>query len=701
MYGTCNCYVSWGLQLFHVPPFRPATIEGFNGSPDQLGPNEHAAIREYILRNPRSDSHDDGQVYSPLRSGEIRVLELHPGKFEHDLCGTLHTVSIDFEYQAISLSADPRNHTTWTHRTNHAISLVDKKVVWYTALSYVWGPPQFDVTFNLQDHSEIMITKSLACALRHLRAEEQSVWLWIDQLCINQKDTREKERQIPLMGLVYRHATNTVIWLGEEGDDNPSVAFETLHIVDSRLQFNNQEFTPRDFKRLVLPEADDVAWWEIKQLFRRPWFSRLWVIQEAVLSTNLYIKCGKSAVAWVNFSAWCGTMEISGILRWMMTDIEVDAKHGRGAETGSLLPASGGSIVSNLEKERVLYTSTQGPTGDMHILRVLVSTRYAQSYETKDKVYGVLAIASSNIVPTYSSEVTTRQVYLETCLPLIPKAVFSILCCVDHGTPLRPSWIPDWSVPRRTESLGYSTKSWGLYHAGGQRFPEFAQAISFDFQLSDKRSVLTLPGKIVDTVSTLGPVSSNAFLSIDDPAHENGHLTANVDIAGSRQSYPSGCTVYDAFWHTLVAGKDDSGNARAPPEYSEVFSLVLDSSTGNMPSLPGQTYSPRRKKGFFTLDSLRSRNPQKILKEMQQAIVAALQYRRFATTDRGYFALVPRGTRLGDRICVFERGHVPFVIRPVEGGEGYELMGECYVHGIMQGEVMEMKDIPLQPVRLV
>lgn len=44
---------------------------------------------------------------------------------------------------------------------------------------------------------------------------------------------------------------------------------------------------------------------------------------------------------------------------------------------------------------------------------------------------------------------------------------------------------------------------------------------------------------------------------------------------------------------------------------------------------------------------------------------------------------------------------MPFVIRLVEGGEGYELMGECYVHGIMQGEVMEMEDMQLEPVSLV
>jgi hypothetical protein len=201
-----------------------------------------------------STQRENDQVYSPLAPGEIRVLELYPGSFESDLRGALHVVSVDFEYVEKMIPFGTRPSVSrLTIPTNHAISLVDKKIVWYTALSYVWGPPKFDVEFHLKSGSRIKITTSLNCALQHLRTEEQSVWLWIDQLCINQKDVREKERQIPLMGLIYRHATNTVIWLGDEGDDNPAIAFNTLDRVNSRLELSFQQVTPKDFQRLLLP----------------------------------------------------------------------------------------------------------------------------------------------------------------------------------------------------------------------------------------------------------------------------------------------------------------------------------------------------------------------------------------------------------------------------------------------------------------
>jgi hypothetical protein len=79
--------------------------------------------------------------------------------------------------------------------------------------------------------------------------------------------------------------------------------------------------------------------------------------------------------------------------------------------------------------------------------------------------------------------------------------------------------------------------------------------------------------------------------------------------------------------------------------------------------------------------------------------------RRFAITTKGYFALVPRGTREGDSIVVFDKACVPFVARRVTNEDGsnhlYQLLGETYVHGIMQGQVFDMPDLHLEDVILV
>lgn len=62
--------------------------------------------------------------------------------------------------------------------------------------------------------------------------------------------------------------------------------------------------------------------------------------------------------------------------------------------------------------------------------------------------------------------------------------------------------------------------------------------------------------------------------------------------------------------------------------------------------------------------------------------------RRFAITDCGDLAAVPKAARKGDVVCIFNGGRVPYVLRPSKNGH-YTLVGECYVDGMMRGEVRD------------
>jgi hypothetical protein len=639
--------------------------------------------------------------------GEIRVLELHPAEAKDALRGRLHIVSIDFthpdRYQPHTRPFDStvnidRNFWGFQRHTNHAVSVATGQPVWYTALSYVWGVPVFDQNISFE-HGSINITSSLATALHHLRSTEHGIFLWIDQICINQSDLAEKVQQIPLMGLIYTHATNTLIWLGGDDGSDPNLAFDTIETVFARLQGTDAQVLPSDFERLDFPPEMDRAWWTVRQLLRRPWFGRLWTIQEAVLSRNLYLKYGQAEVCWDDFAAWCYCLNDTGLLGWLTAKSELDEKHGGNVHMTSL-PPEGATVVNSIQADRIQGLAL---VQKEYLLNMLVSTRYAQATQPKDKVYGVLGIANSNIIPDYSPDKSARDVYHEACLTQLPQLQYELLSCVDHETPLQPSWVPDWSTPRVTEVLGYSTKAWTLYCTGGRpvtgQYPKFV--------LSDNKRAITLSGKIFDTISSLGCVSSDPMLNIDDPQARNQELASYVDMARNTHNtdtYPVAHTsVYEAFLHTLVAGRDGSGVSTISPDHSEVFSLLLDSTTGQEPSLPGQTYSPRRQKRRFTLDNLRTRKPAKTLEDLQIAYHSALKMRRFAVTKKGYFALVPRGARRGDEVAVLDRACVPFVVRRSEGleGGGYELLGEAYVHGIMKGEVMDMQDIQLEDVTLV
>lgn len=569
----------------------------------------------------------------------------------------------------------------------------------------------------------VPITSSLAAALFRLRSLEESIFLWIDQICINQTDTHEKEQQIPLMGLIYTHATNTVIWLGDEDGQDPQLALETMEHVYARLQMSDVEITLDDFERLDFPPANHHAWHAVRQILQRPWLSRLWTIQEAVLSRNLFGMCGDAVVSWDDLAAWCYVLQHCQILQWLASDKSQDSLEHTAFSSRRRSPF-GGSVINSLQADRLQSWSLNQKE---YLLNSLVRTRYAQASDPKDKIYGkltlsathlinitdfvfagVLGITESNITPDYSSSRTARDVYYEACLTQLPALVYELLSCVDHDLPLEPSWLPDWSTDRVTEALGYSTKAWTLYSAGRRAKPKNTLFTGKPSKaiLSDKKKTITLNGIIFDDITTLGHTIEEVALDIEDPHVGNSSWARNVQLINENYKYVDypayDSSVYDAFWKTLVGGRDASGAAEPTDEHSEVFSLILDSTTSQMPSLAGQTYSSRRRRGYFTINSLRSRRPAKALGDLRTAMRAALTMRRFAISHKGYFALVPRGTRHGDIIVVFEGACVPFVLRSMQNGEeGYELLGEAYVHGIMQGEALHMSDMTFEDVTLI
>ena len=91
----------------------------------------------------------------------------------------------------------------------------------------------------------------------------------------------------------------------------------------------------------------------------------------------------------------------------------------------------------------------------------------------------------------------------------------------------------------------------------------------------------------------------------------------------------------------------------------------------------------------------------KVITQQRFAFLLAKTFavRQFAVTSKGYMALVPWGTEPGDIVYVFLGAATPFLLRHARddtkdlwGGKMYQLVGEAYVHGIMNGEVF--KDAP-------
>ncbi|RAL60490.1 hypothetical protein DID88_000265 [Monilinia fructigena] len=100
----------------------------------------------------------------------------------------------------------------------------------YEALSYVWGsfddPPQ---CIFINGHY-LPVTANLHSALLHVRNHTFQRTLWVDAVCINQEDKKEKSLQIQFMTKVYSQADRVIVYLGDAADFSDQ-ALELIRIL--------------------------------------------------------------------------------------------------------------------------------------------------------------------------------------------------------------------------------------------------------------------------------------------------------------------------------------------------------------------------------------------------------------------------------------------------------------------------------------
>ncbi|KAH6622036.1 heterokaryon incompatibility protein-domain-containing protein [Boeremia exigua] len=188
----------------------------------------------------------DSRIYTPLSTDsdtlDIRLLRLEPSS---DRNATIKCSL--FAYSLVDLRGRPHL---------------------YEALSYVWGDPDEVVSIEVSGF-EVSVTKNLCAALRQIRDHYFDRVLWIDALCIDQGNKPEVARQILSMTQIYSQASRVLVWLGEAADDTEDAFQEILGI-------RNDEYIGA-----------------VKRMVERPWFGRVWVLQEVAAARQIRVLCGE------------------------------------------------------------------------------------------------------------------------------------------------------------------------------------------------------------------------------------------------------------------------------------------------------------------------------------------------------------------------------------------------------------------------
>jgi Heterokaryon incompatibility protein (HET) len=223
----------------------------------------------------------------PLGEAEIRLPQLAWGDPDATLHGRLLTRTLDVD----QVEYDSNSRQPMIVRRSGSSPKAEE----YEALSYPWGVDlreesriKIALGGKNDDHKPFNIKANLEAALRllrsHIEPPQDSKFVWVDALCINQNDLEEKSTQIPLMAEIYSHASEVSVWLGESTPNS-----------DMALAFISSVINLDDFDELVNPFATG-QWEAFCDLLKRRWFGWGWIVQEIALARTAALYCGGNRI---------------------------------------------------------------------------------------------------------------------------------------------------------------------------------------------------------------------------------------------------------------------------------------------------------------------------------------------------------------------------------------------------------------------
>ncbi|KAE9373085.1 HET-domain-containing protein [Stipitochalara longipes BDJ] len=321
----------------------------------------------------------------------------------------------------------------------------------YDAVSYTWGDDMTAISVPCNETSlEIRTNLSKALPFIHdFRPEPRTRPLWVDGICLNQGDPTEKEIHVPLMNEVYANASRTLIWLGE-ADENSDLALDNIESLTQKLLTVKNPASLSVQQKLTnhdLPLSDDRKWKAIKLLQLRPWFYRLWTLQEVVLSKETVLLCGNKSTFWNTMSALHQAAIQAGLSFIVEPEADPKARY----------------KYSNTAIRHVDFLRKMRERGIAMTLPNLLLLSVDRGYSVPvDRVWALLGLLNKTYRQYISAAKlvdyeTARSRYHESFLGVVKFHIkhdrYMAMQLIENNlrtvrNPLLPSWCPDWHTER-------------------------------------------------------------------------------------------------------------------------------------------------------------------------------------------------------------------------------------------------------------
>jgi Heterokaryon incompatibility protein (HET) len=605
--------------------------------------------------------------YFPLDAAadEIRLLEILPGSEPARITGRLVKVS---------LNTSPI----------------------YDALSYTWGDPSITTTIILDGDQDFSVTTNLERALQDLRLEDEIRTIWVDALCIDQKNLAERSQQVSVMRTIYSKSTLVRVWIGLEIDiRTPAFAklskfgsVESNHAADGGLG------------------NDPSLWSPLEPLFSHRYWTRLWVQQELLHAPDFVIHCRRELLSGKSIIAFQEELRERRALErhWAIVSEKISfqgspLKHFRDWHRWVRCENDSGSSIADevATPSALLREPLKASTGMYRrgsLLYCLASYRTLQVSDPKDKVFGILGLAldcREATIPICYEDIVA-SVYAETLRFLVTKYgtldFLRFASVLEHrwqGGNVLPSWVPDWDIPSRVYAgMGHVRASGSLRALpnpitdDGLRLS--VQGFRIDRVINDdspydilSKSVqwmiekLKMLHNLALSKQDLGPVQRRATAAASQTAQVDGQTRL-----GFGEMEEDGFDAYGLLIRLLVSEwvSQDGEQAMFTESRGTLHFLATHHPNSTLAALL------QNRRGRNLIDD----------KNVWMGIIG-LRGKNFTVTEGGSIGLVTQSAvMIKDEVWILFGCPVPLVLRP--RGRQYIVVCPASIPGLMRGEAV-------------
>jgi hypothetical protein len=586
------------------------------------------------VRDLAIPEHSEDFKYSRLpHRDSIRLLRLLPGSRNDDLCCEIFLARV---------SESPS----------------------YECISYVWGE-LFKVVTLYCNGKEVRITRNLSSVLRRLRNSSKPRTLWADAICINQNSLEERGQQVHLMGSIYKNASQVLIHLGDDlGQDA-----QPLHdFVSSWMKlFEKHSFDALSQEISALPlevieqiiSQHGIGPW--RRVWAQPWFRRVWTVQEVGVASGSVVLYGDYEFNWDFLMLLSSCFAYSGLYLLNQPCLSFNARR---------------MWVSYDPHSRNAYSKSFGkvPTEAifLYCLHQAASSRMAS--DPLDMIYAFLGHPyAPTLEPAYYKGI--NEVCMELAIGLFSVRKSPALlsyASIDERQGInenRPSWCPIWTTkPNRSlRALIFARHS--LTEA---LFAVSGDPLKYPFNCDIENLALRTTGVKFDVVKhAFGPI-------------QKCHIFSDVEVPSEKEQNP----IVDALLHVT-----SEAYVKNSP-YSELFRAISRTfsaeqwradevmSWQGIHSIPTwRQYLKRHHLDTTDATCTESTTLPLYTEEWSTG-------RSFFITDTGRLGIGPPTIKPADICAAIMGAQVPFILRPSGPGR-HQLVGEAYIHGIMDGEIAE------------